>query len=182
MRLLAFSAALSLLCWACTPAKDCEENPQTHCSCTEQYDPVCGCNNRTYSNVCAAHCAGIATYSKGPCRGATELDGRWRLTRINLGDNNFRQAPDQPVVFMVLNRGNLNGFGGCHFFQGQYVVTERGISVPMLQGGKADCLDHSPLESMFMERLRTAGPYHLEGNTLRLDCGATGQLYFEREE
>lgn len=176
-----FPAALSLLVWACTPAKECEENPQADCFCTEQFDPVCGCNGQTYSNACAANCAGIASYTRGPCRGTTELDGRWRLTRIHLGDNNYRQAPEQPVVYVALSQGALNGFGGCRHFQGQYVVTERGIAIPVIHGGKSDCLEHSQFESMFMERLRTAGHYHLEGNTLIFDCGAGEQLYFERE-
>ena len=32
------------------------------------YQPVCGCNNKTYFNVCAAqNYAGITTYQNGPC-------------------------------------------------------------------------------------------------------------------
>jgi hypothetical protein len=32
-----------------------------------QYDPVCGCNNKTYGNACAAECSGIKKYTKGEC-------------------------------------------------------------------------------------------------------------------
>ncbi|MBK8830377.1 MAG: hypothetical protein IPN60_05885 [Saprospiraceae bacterium] len=50
----------------CT-TKRCIEKPVADCVCTMQYDPVCGCNNKTYSNACAAECAGIKVYTKGPC-------------------------------------------------------------------------------------------------------------------
>jgi len=62
--------ALSLLFLAITACKNdnkCIENIKPDCVCTYQYDPVCGCNNKTYGNACAAACAGIETYAKGEC-------------------------------------------------------------------------------------------------------------------
>ncbi|MBV6439876.1 MAG: hypothetical protein EPGJADBJ_01531 [Saprospiraceae bacterium] len=52
---------------SCCPPKQCVENPRPDCVCTMQYDPVCGCNNKTYSNACVAECAGIKKYKKGEC-------------------------------------------------------------------------------------------------------------------
>ncbi len=46
---------------------ECVENPKENCMCTRQYDPVCGCNNKTYGNACEAECNGITTYTKGEC-------------------------------------------------------------------------------------------------------------------
>lgn len=60
------ASGICLLSFACKTNK-CVEAQKTDCVCTMQYDPVCGCNNKTYSNACSAHCAGIKDYKKGEC-------------------------------------------------------------------------------------------------------------------
>lgn len=47
---------------------DCKEKIKTDCICTENYDPVCGCNNKTYGNACMAECSGITEHTKGSCK------------------------------------------------------------------------------------------------------------------
>ncbi len=55
----------------CTSTKtsdaDCKGAAKKDCMCTMQYDPVCGCDKKTYSNACVAGCEGVKSFTKGAC-------------------------------------------------------------------------------------------------------------------
>lgn len=46
---------------------DCRDEPNEDLFCTEQFDPVCGCDGVTYSNACFAEIAGVNLWFKGEC-------------------------------------------------------------------------------------------------------------------
>lgn len=57
---------LSLFLFASCKKASCTAVSNPDCICTLEYDPVCGCNDVTYGNACAANCAEV-DYTPGEC-------------------------------------------------------------------------------------------------------------------
>jgi hypothetical protein len=52
------------MCGAADQTGTCSAIPEV---CTEEYAPVCGCDDKTYGNACEAASAGVSVASKGEC-------------------------------------------------------------------------------------------------------------------
>ena len=56
---------MAAICGAADGMGVCTPRPEM---CTTDYQPVCGCGDRTYSNACAAAADGVSVAYEGECR------------------------------------------------------------------------------------------------------------------
>lgn len=175
-----FIGFLTLVIAACHPAQNCVEKPKPDCICTMQYDPVCGCNNKTYGNACMAACAGIKSYVKGECKqtGATGLEGRtWVLATFDSGAQ-AQDVPDNIGISVKFDNGKIDGNGGCNHVGGGYTLSGNSLNIKGLLSTKMFCEAAAKWETMFLQRLEKSKTYKIEGEVLEIDCGDMGQLTF----
>jgi len=180
--ILAFALLLAVLS-ACNTTQKCVEKINTDCVCTMQYDPVCGCNNKTYGNACVAECSGIKTYTKGECpQDATvKLEGtKWQLVTFAVSPAPL-QVPADVTIFIKLAAGKLEGSGGCNRIGGSYILDGNSLTTSQLFSTKMFCEKAMKWETMFLQQLEKSQSYVLNGETLEINCGVAGNLIFRKQ-
>lgn len=62
-----FSLIISIA--SCEKDNGCiDESKITNSACPHNYDPVCGCNGKTYGNTCEAESEGVTSWTDGECK------------------------------------------------------------------------------------------------------------------
>lgn len=65
--LIGFTLGLSATCNQAPRTDDCLGEADPDMACIEIYQPVCGCDSKTYPNECYARRAGVKTWKTGEC-------------------------------------------------------------------------------------------------------------------
>jgi len=144
---------------------------------------VCGCNDKTYGNACMAQCAGIKTYSQGPCpekNTSAQLEGKvWQLTTLVTGPEP-QVVPENVVISVKWEGGKVEGHGGCNGFGGTYTLTGSNLSLSSLRSTKMYCEQAQKWEDAFLRSLEHSRSYTINGEMLDINCGDMGNLIFRQ--
>ncbi|MDO8969322.1 MAG: META domain-containing protein, partial [Saprospiraceae bacterium] len=70
------------------------------------------------------------------------------------------------------------GRGGCNNIGGTYVKKRKNLTISQLLSTKMFCEDAMKWESMYLQQLEKSQSYSINGETLEINCGDSGNLIF----
>ena len=90
---------------------ECYPIPSLSCICDDFWDPVCGCDDVTYSNSCEAICNNIFTWTPGSCVNSSILHHDSSENKIimivDAMGRELNNINEQEIIFLIFNDGTI---------------------------------------------------------------------------
>lgn len=176
----------SLLFIQCDSEDPCKTEVNPACVCTADYAPVCGCDDVTYTNACAAKCAGVKTFKEGTCNINESIVGEWDFLGYNSQDGvltSLKKSHNYDVFINFTNeKVNTNflsftGRSGVNILNGRYqIVNGNQLNFENLTQTE---IGSEPIaaafESQYMKWMQADKTYSiLNTNVLIITCSRSG--------
>jgi hypothetical protein len=88
----------------------CVANVDSNCNYSAMWNPICGCDNVTYSNSGAAFCNNIFSWTEGPCNDDVNLlyrdaSNQQIIMVVDLMGREVYEIEDNQIVFVIFSDG-----------------------------------------------------------------------------
>lgn len=115
--------------------------------------------------------------------GADELnsDTKWVLEKFGEESIVVPDGVDNPYLKFDLKEKQVNGFGGCNNFFGNFFIKGDMLNISELGSTKKYCENSAPLEDRLMVALRSANAYKVRDGVLTLLQDRDAVVQFKAE-
>ncbi|MBN1126144.1 MAG: hypothetical protein JXA82_14140 [Sedimentisphaerales bacterium] len=128
----------------CDGKGECTERPKT---CPDIWDPVCGCDNQSYTNACEAAAAGVNIAYEGlcqiPCTTGRDCGENYFCYFVNCSDTEgfcaYRPEECEPIWDPVCGCDGVTYSNSCYAAMVGVSVDYRGECVPTSCTSNLDC-------------------------------------------
>ena len=91
---------------------ECNEDVIPDCYFFSVWDPVCGCNDVTYSNSAEAACNNIFYFTEGPCESSVNLisyinNNKSIVNIFDISGRKIDQIQEEKIIIILYDNGSI---------------------------------------------------------------------------